>query len=817
MVRASSALFALACLAVATAGSAQTSNRFSADRLVGLEAFGSLRVSDDGRWVAVERQGAYDQAATYAYGPLTGAILSDLLVFDTSGKSPDRVIGADDTDGYQAGPISPDGRRMVVYRLTSEDRSLGVMTLETGIVKWFGVSPQLAVAGRTSAWRDDGTLIVIQTPGNALPLYYRLFRDTQDQVAARWRRAQDGRSATSTLIKSGPARDDRLQTAPSRLVRLDVESGSVTTLLSGEVVDFELSPDGRVVAALLNGEDIQTNPDTPVTVGTPTRRRRLNLVDLSTGQVRDPAPDVDVLAYLLAWSPQGHRLLAYGRDDGRNWSEGQFIVMDADGTVRGLKPGSPADLSQTDDPGAVVARGGWAGADPVLLVRRGPEGAAWTRLRRDGSRDILPGDATAILGSNRAGVWLSGAGTFANIQSATRVEGRWVSTTSALDDGERGLFNPEAANLGARAVLTPRGCLRRMAPAPEPAFCPEPVRPGQSLTIASANGRTAVFSGRDDQGVGRISVVTADGATRTLVSINTPLATVVHGTIREIPASAGSTSEAPSWLLLPTGPVPVGGWPVIVRLYPGSVYPQAPTILKPGVLLTQLNPLVLADAGYAVLVPSLPQEAGQTNLAGLSAKLAAVVDRAASRGDIDPSRVGLMGHSYGGHAALLAATEGSRFQAVVASAGLADMATSLRDTVHAAANPADGIWINGAAGWLETGQGGLGKLPWADPAAYVAASPLYSADRIRTPVLIIQGDQDPVSAEAMFGALYRLNRDAALLTYWGEGHNLASPANIVDLHRRVIQFLDDHMRQRPALQRTVDRLTATEGPGTRHR
>ena len=130
---------------------------------------------------------------------------------------------------------------------------------------------------------------------------------------------------------------------------------------------------------------------------------------------------------------------------------------------------------------------------------------------------------------------------------------------------------------------------------------------------------------------------------------------------------------------------------------------------------------------------------------------------------------------------------------MVASAALADLATSLKDTRHAAVHPQDGLWIIGAAGWLESGQGGLGVPPWMDAPAYLSGSPIYHADRFEAPILLIHGDLDPVGAEAMFAALYRLNHEAGLLTYWGEGHNLASPANIVDLHRRVLQFLDERL------------------------
>ena len=111
---------------------------------------------------------------------------------------------------------------------------------------------------------------------------------------------------------------------------------------------------------------------------------------------------------------------------------------------------------------------------------------------------------------------------------------------------------------------------------------------------------------------------------------------------------------------------------------------------------------------------------------------------------------------------------------------------------HFAVVPEDG-YILGGAGWLEAGQARMGGPSWADPEAYVANSPVYRADRIRTPVLIVHGDLDPVSAETMFANLYQLGREAGLLTFWGEGHVLMSPANIRELHERLLAWLDRYM------------------------
>jgi dipeptidyl aminopeptidase/acylaminoacyl peptidase len=47
----------------------------------------------------------------------------------------------------------------------------------------------------------------------------------------------------------------------------------------------------------------------------------------------------------------------------------------------------------------------------------------------------------------------------------------------------------------------------------------------------------------------------------------------------------------------------------------------------------------------------------------------------------------------------------------------------------------------------------------------------------------------------MFTALYRLGRDVELLRYAGEGHLLASPANIRDQWQRLFAWLDAHLRK----------------------
>jgi dipeptidyl aminopeptidase/acylaminoacyl peptidase len=98
--------------------------------------------------------------------------------------------------------------------------------------------------------------------------------------------------------------------------------------------------------------------------------------------------------------------------------------------------------------------------------------------------------------------------------------------------------------------------------------------------------------------------------------------------------------------------------------------------------------------------------------------------------------------------------------------------------------------------WTEDVQGAMHAPPWRDPARYLRNSPIFQADHIHTPLLILEGDQDPMplmQGEEIFSALYRQDRDAVLATYWGEGHILYSPGNVRDAYRRGLAWLKENL------------------------
>jgi dipeptidyl aminopeptidase/acylaminoacyl peptidase len=249
------------------------------------------------------------------------------------------------------------------------------------------------------------------------------------------------------------------------------------------------------------------------------------------------------------------------------------------------------------------------------------------------------------------------------------------------------------------------------------------------------------------------------------------------------------------WLYLPPKLSPGHRPPLIVLGYPGAVYPEAPYVGRPGLAQFDDNPQLLAAHGYAVLMPSLPISTDQIGYgANLASKLGHAIDLAAKIGGFDPDRIAFWGHSAGGHMALELATQTNRFKAIIAAAATADL-ISLRGQPRPSLQLGPD-WPLGVAfpqGWTELGQGHLMATPWTKLDRYVAASPVFAADKIATPILLVQGDQDVMGAgqaEEMFSALYRLRKDALLLTFYGEGHTISSPPNVRAYWKAAFDFLD---------------------------
>lgn len=153
---------------------------------------------------------------------------------------------------------------------------------------------------------------------------------------------------------------------------------------------------------------------------------------------------------------------------------------------------------------------------------------------------------------------------------------------------------------------------------------------------------------------------------------------------------------------------------------------------------------------------------------------------------IDPARVGNFGHSYGGFMTMHLATRTTMFATSVSIAGISNIAD---------------YWGAGGTGYSYTEGTCPGCYPWNRPDVFVERSPLFQADRITKPMLLIHGTDDtnvvPTESEQMFTALRMLDRPVELVRVEGENHGINSRPSIEHrLDAMMLEWFDRWLRGR---------------------
>jgi len=257
-----------------------------------------------------------------------------------------------------------------------------------------------------------------------------------------------------------------------------------------------------------------------------------------------------------------------------------------------------------------------------------------------------------------------------------------------------------------------------------------------------------------------------------------------------------------AWLLLPPDYTPGTKLPMVTIVYPGTMYDAASSSSFSLFESDFEHPQLFAALGYAVLLPSMPLAKGATYseaLASLSSGVLPALDAVIARGIVDPDRIAVVGQSYGGFATQGLITETTRFRSAIASAGFSDL-VSLYGTFY-------GQFRYGDAGapqigqvlrmlQMEKGTGGLGGPPWVETDRYRNSSTVLRADKVETPLMLIHGDIDfiPIQQdEEFFTALYRQDKRAEFVRYQGEWHTISNRANVLDMWKRIADWLSETM------------------------
>jgi len=574
-----------------------------------------------------------------------------------------------------------------------------------------------------------------------------------------------------TAVKAGEARDEgELAFSPDaqqlaflsdaekvhqpQLYVADLRTGQVRQLThaDGHLQTPRFSPDGKTMAVLfVEGGADERGPLLPAArqtgvVEEKIREQRIALVPADGSAPLRALSPADLFIYEYAWRPDGSGFAATGAhgsgDD--NWWAAQLYVIDPAGAAR-------------------------VAYKPALQICQ----PAWSP---DGTRIAFIEGLMSDAGANGGDVFVVPAGGGAKPRNLTPGFRGSASSVRWIEPGDV-LFGAQIE--GDAAFLK---------------------------VAADGNGAPRMLwrgaEGVADSGWAIGAAFSADGSMSAAVreSFNAP-PEVVAGALgawtmvtqrnAELKSPAGEARSirwrsdgfaVQGWLLAPAEK-PAGKAPMVVIVHGGPA-----SAVHAGWLQ---QALLLASQGYYIFMPNPRGSFGQgekftrANVKdfghGDLRDILRGVEAAAQAAPIDPQRVGVYGHSYGGYMTMWAVTQTNRFKAAVAGAGIANWQSYYGE--------------NRIDQWMLPY---FGKSVYDDPRVYARSSPITFIKNVRTPTLVLHGERDaevPLpQGQEFWHALKTLGVETQLVIYEDEGHWIRQPAHVRDRYERIVGWFDAHLK-----------------------
>jgi dipeptidyl aminopeptidase/acylaminoacyl peptidase len=751
MSRAASLLTVVLLSHVATSAQVAPATKFSAEDMIKVVTASVQAMTDDAQLVAFTERRTFDNAETdnYRYGDPTYVAPSAVrfVVVDTETGQRWYPLGEQLINVRQA-EFSRDGRRLaVIVARSSTKTTAAVVSLMAGPATGGALAPVPVKGPNTIAanssldWMPDGARVVVSLRSP----------ERDRQAAAKFKALTEGpivvQSSKEPFLEwDAMGRENKWR----NVAEVDVATGAVTDRLpERKLSGFEIARDGTFV---LFQEDATEKTDYDVIGGTENRILVWTKGDAEPKTLLAPK---DAKGLALRWSDDG-RMFAYAK-------QGEVFVRRIDGgNAKNLTP-----KPKTDKPGDKPG-------EPAVMT---PDEKKETEAAENFSAGAFSRDASKLLVTSSKGWYV-----------VTVADGSRKQILALDKDEEK---NPRIAALDwapdGSAIYATWGARERW----ERGLVRIDAATGQMTTLLknaslysgfrlSRDGKRFLFSMSD--GDRAADLYTADasfGSVKRLTTLNPWLAD------RRLPKSElvkyrdADGKELFGVLRYPTDYVAGRKYPVIFELYE--------TFFDNGF---SARAAFLGDHGYAFFTPSVNLVVGRPGESWAKGVTAAA-NRLIDMGVADPDKLGVEGTSYGGYATVLLLTQTDRFKAAVNISGKVDLISFYTDS------PRLGVRNTHAA---EKSQDRIGGTLWEYPERYLDHSAIMRADRIKTPLLCLTGDQDPnvpdSQSREIYYALRRLGRDVEWVHYVNGAHRPPdSVAEAIDFETRILGWFDKYLKK----------------------
>jgi len=207
---------------------------------------------------------------------------------------------------------------------------------------------------------------------------------------------------------------------------------------------------------------------------------------------------------------------------------------------------------------------------------------------------------------------------------------------------------------------------------------------------------------------------------------------------------------------------------------------------------SSINISYYVSNGYVVLEPDIVYTIGHPGQSALKCVLPAI-QAVVDKGFVDENAIGIQGHSWGGYQISYMITQTNRFKAAEAGAPVSNMTSAYSGIRWGTGMPRQFQY--------EHTQSRIGGNLWESPLQFIENSPVFQANRVQTPLLILHNDNDDAvpwyQGIEYYLALRRLNKEVYMWVYNGEPHGLRRRANMKDYTVRMQQFFDHKLKGAP--------------------